>query len=89
VDSLEFQLRLRGSGTCFLSLFRLPVFGLVNVTASRAQLVPARMRAQAKTAADADVVALVNKDVITLSDYQKAEQHLRHQSLVTQYCLEG
>ena len=37
----------------------------------------ARVRAQAKPAADADIVARVNDDIITLSDYQKAEQQLR------------
>ncbi|HXN72157.1 MAG TPA: peptidylprolyl isomerase [Candidatus Acidoferrales bacterium] len=42
-----------------------------------AGLLPASVRAQAKPAADADIVARVNNDVITLSDYQKAEQQLR------------
>ena len=35
------------------------------------------MRAQAKPAADADIVARVNNDVITLSDYQKADEALK------------
>ena len=42
-----------------------------------AALLPPSVRAQAKPAADADIVARVNNDVITLSDYQKAEQQLR------------
>jgi peptidyl-prolyl cis-trans isomerase SurA len=36
--------------------------------------------AQAKPATDADIVARVNNDVITLSDYQKAEQQLRDEA---------
>ena len=47
------------------------------VLASLAALLPPDVRAQAKPAADADIVARVNNDVITLSDYQKAEQQLR------------
>jgi peptidyl-prolyl cis-trans isomerase SurA len=47
------------------------------VLASLAALRPPGVRAQAKPAADADIVARVNNDVITLSDYQKAEQQLR------------
>jgi parvulin-like peptidyl-prolyl isomerase len=47
------------------------------VLASLAALRPPGVRAQAKPAADADIVARVNNDVITLSDYQKAEQELR------------
>ena len=47
------------------------------VLASLAALLPPGVRAQAKPAADADIVARVNNDVITLSDYQKAEQQLR------------
>jgi peptidyl-prolyl cis-trans isomerase SurA len=42
-----------------------------------AAVLPPRVRAQAKPAADADIVARVNNDVITLADYQKAEQQLR------------
>jgi peptidyl-prolyl cis-trans isomerase SurA len=42
-----------------------------------AALIPPSVRAQAKPAADADIVARVNNDLITLSDYQKAEQQLR------------
>ena len=45
-----------------------------------AALLPASVRAQAKPAADADIVARVNNDVITLSDYQKAEQQLRDEA---------
>ena len=47
------------------------------VLASLAALRPPGVRAQAKPAADADIVARINNDVITLSDYQKAEQELR------------
>jgi peptidyl-prolyl cis-trans isomerase SurA len=45
-----------------------------------AALLPASVRAQAKPAADADIVARVNNDVITLADYQKAEQQLREEA---------
>jgi peptidyl-prolyl cis-trans isomerase SurA len=41
-----------------------------------AALLPASVRAQAKPAADADIVARVNDNVITLADYQKAAQQL-------------
>jgi peptidyl-prolyl cis-trans isomerase SurA len=40
-------------------------------------LPPPSVHAQAKPPADADIVARVNDDVITLSDYQKAERQLR------------
>jgi peptidyl-prolyl cis-trans isomerase SurA len=59
------------------------IFAFV-VAALLAALVPASVRAQAKPAADADIVARVNNDVITLSDYQKAEQQLRDE--VAQDC---
>ncbi len=52
------------------------IFTLVAMTLLAA-LLRASARAQAKPAADADIVARVNNDVITLSDYQKAEQQLR------------
>jgi len=55
----------------FTSIFTLAVLALL------AALLPASVRAQAKPAADADIVARVNNDVVTLSDYQKAEQQLR------------
>jgi len=45
-----------------------------------AALLPASVRAQAKPLADADIVARVNNDVITLPDYQKAEQQLRDEA---------
>jgi peptidyl-prolyl cis-trans isomerase SurA len=45
---------------------------------------PASVRAQAKPPADADIVARVNNDVITLAAYQKAEQTLRDE--VTRDC---
>ena len=47
------------------------------VLALLAALLPANVRAQAKPLADTDIVARVNNDVITLADYQKAEQQLR------------
>ncbi len=45
-----------------------------------AALLPASVFAQAKPATGADIVARVNNDVITLSDYQKAEQQLRDEA---------
>src|ERR1700728_1210670 len=42
-----------------------------------AALGPSGVRAQAKPAADTEIVARVNNDVITLAAYQKAEQQLR------------
>ena len=56
------------------SIFTLAVLALL------AALLPASVRAQSKPAADADIVARVNNDVITLSDYQKAEQQLRDEA---------
>jgi peptidyl-prolyl cis-trans isomerase SurA len=49
-----------------------------------AALLPANVRAQAKPASDAEIVARVNNDVITLAAYQKAEQTLRDE--VTRDC---
>src|SRR5580658_3513905 len=49
-----------------------------------AALVPSGVRAQAKPATDAEVVARVNNDVIALAAYQKAEQQLRGE--VTRDC---
>ncbi len=54
------------------------------VPALLAALPPASLRAQTKPAADADIVARVNNDVITLTDYQKAETQLRNE--VAQDC---
>jgi peptidyl-prolyl cis-trans isomerase SurA len=59
-----------------LTLKSTSMFALV-VLALLAALLPASVRAQAKPAPDADIVAHVNNDVVTLSDYQKAEQQLR------------
>jgi peptidyl-prolyl cis-trans isomerase SurA len=56
------------------SIFTLVVMILLTA------LVPASVHAQAKPAADADIVVRVNNDVITLSDYQKAEQQLRDEA---------
>ncbi len=48
--------------------------------ASLAALPAASVRAQAKPAGDAEIVARVNDDVITLAEYQKAEQQLRDEA---------
>ena len=56
---------------------RLTLLFTLGVLALLAALLPAALRAQAKPAAEADVIARVNSDVITLSDYQKAENQLR------------
>ncbi len=58
----------------FASLFTVAVLTLL------AALLPATVRAQAQPAADADIVARVNNEVITLADYQKAEQQLRDEA---------
>jgi peptidyl-prolyl cis-trans isomerase SurA len=50
---------------------------ILGALALLAALVPPSTHAQAKPAADAEIVARVNNDVITLSAYQKAEQQLR------------
>ncbi|MGA7626345.1 MAG: peptidylprolyl isomerase [Candidatus Acidiferrales bacterium] len=42
-------------------------------------LIPAAARAQAKAAVVEEIIARVNNDVITLSDYQKADQQLREE----------
>jgi peptidyl-prolyl cis-trans isomerase SurA len=55
------------------------MFTLVVLTLLAA-LLPPSLRAQAKPVADADIVARVNDDVITLTDYQKAEQQLRDEA---------
>jgi peptidyl-prolyl cis-trans isomerase SurA len=55
------------------------IFALMVLT-SLVPLLPASVGAQAKAAADADIVARVNNDVITLSDYQKGEQQLRDEA---------
>jgi peptidyl-prolyl cis-trans isomerase SurA len=44
-----------------------------------AVLIPVSVCAQSKNAVAADIVARVNDDVITLSDYQKAEQQLHEE----------
>jgi peptidyl-prolyl cis-trans isomerase SurA len=59
------------------STFRFTSIFTLVALASLAALLPARVRAQAKPATDADIVAHVNNDVITLPDFQKAEQQLR------------
>lgn len=55
------------------------IFTLAVLTALVA-LLPPGVRAQTKPATDADIVARVNDDVITLADYQKAEQELRNEA---------
>jgi peptidyl-prolyl cis-trans isomerase SurA len=72
VLTLRFTLGLTPGFTVGLPLTFSPV-ALVLLAA----LLPASVRAQAKPEADADIVARVNNDVITLADYQKAEQQLR------------
>ena len=59
------------------------VFAL-SALALCAALLPANLRAQAKPASEAEIVARVNNDVITLAAYQKAEQTLRDE--VTRDC---
>jgi len=44
-----------------------------------AALVPAGVRAQAKPLVVEEIIARVNNDVITMSDYQKAEEQLREE----------
>ena len=44
-----------------------------------AALVPAGVRAQAKALVVEEIIARVNNDVITMSDYQKAEEQLREE----------
>ena len=59
--------------------FALGVVGLLAAAVG----VPAGLPAQAKptaAAADGDIVARVNNDVITLAEYQKAEQQLRDEA---------
>jgi peptidyl-prolyl cis-trans isomerase SurA len=53
------------------------IFGGVLVVA--AALVPAGVRAQAKALVVEEIIARVNNDVITMSDYQKAEEQLREE----------
>jgi peptidyl-prolyl cis-trans isomerase SurA len=50
--------------------------GALVVTAA---LVPAGVRAQAKALVVEEIIARVNNDVITMSDYQKAEEQLREE----------
>jgi peptidyl-prolyl cis-trans isomerase SurA len=61
---------------CNRVLLFTPAF-TIAATLFFATLLPASAHAQAKPAADADIVARVNNDVITLAAYQKAEQQLR------------
>ena len=42
-------------------------------------LLPAGVRAQAKALVVEEIIARVNNDVITMSDYQKAEEQLREE----------
>jgi peptidyl-prolyl cis-trans isomerase SurA len=46
-----------------------------------AALLPSSARGQATAAADGEIVARVNGDVITLAEYQKAEQQLRDEAV--------
>jgi peptidyl-prolyl cis-trans isomerase SurA len=63
--------RNHASTSRFTSIFTLVMLVFL------AALLSASVRAQTKPASDADIVARVNNDVITLPDYQKAEQQLR------------
>jgi peptidyl-prolyl cis-trans isomerase SurA len=42
-------------------------------------LVPSAARAQAKSVVVEEIIARVNNDVITMSDYQKADEQLREE----------
>jgi peptidyl-prolyl cis-trans isomerase SurA len=68
----------RGRVVLFTLVFTLAAMLFLGVA------LPASARAQAKPPADADIVARVNNDVITLAAYQKAEQTLRDE--VTRDC---
>jgi hypothetical protein len=44
-----------------------------------AALLPAGARAQAKAMVVEEIIARVNNDVVTMSDYEKAEEQLREE----------
>lgn len=63
-----------------VATLRLTLIPALIALAALAALPAPGVRAQAKLAPDADFVARVNNDVITLADYQKAEQQLRDEA---------
>ena len=63
-----------------VATLRLTLIPALIALAALAALPAPSVRAQAKPAPDADFVARVNNDVITLSDYQKAEQQLHDEA---------
>jgi peptidyl-prolyl cis-trans isomerase SurA len=52
---------------------------LVAAMAVAQLLIPASARAQSKAAVVEEIIARVNNDIITMSDYQKADQQLREE----------
>lgn len=53
--------------------------GLLTVMAVALLLIPAAAQAQTKAAVVEEIIARVNNDIITMSDYQKADQQLREE----------
>ena len=52
---------------------------LVAAMAVAQLLIPASAQAQSKAAVVEEIIARVNNDIITMSDYQKADQQLREE----------
>src|SRR5579863_8179162 len=52
---------------------------LVTAMAVAQLLIPASAHAQAKATVVEEIIARVNNDIITMSDYQKADQQLREE----------
>ena len=71
---------MKNRGQASVATSRLTLILTFVALASLAALLPPSVRAQSKPVADADIVARVNNDVITLSDYEKAEQQLRDEA---------
>jgi peptidyl-prolyl cis-trans isomerase SurA len=69
------------ASVCTLGLTELFTLSALALCAA---LLPVTVRAQAKPASDAEIVARINNDVIILAAYQKAEQTLRDE--VTRDC---
>jgi peptidyl-prolyl cis-trans isomerase SurA len=55
------------------------VWILTGALVASAALVPSGVRAQAKALVVEEIIARVNNDVVTMSDYQKAEEQLREE----------
>src|ERR1700740_1926241 len=53
--------------------------GLSGALMLAAALIPPAARAQTKSVVVEEIIARVNNDVITMSDYQKAEEQLREE----------